>query len=98
MTESPIRVDSKEEGRGVRLTTVLRTLRGLGHASRALDDWAPRREPLAPGAVRETGSAIRTYLKSIEATIERSLTDRIAESVNAAIGRLRTNARSCSTA
>ena len=36
---------------------------------------------------------IRTYRASIEATIEWKLTNGIAESNNAAIGRIRTNAR-----
>ncbi|MCA1693981.1 MAG: transposase, partial [Actinobacteria bacterium] len=36
---------------------------------------------------------IRTYRASIEATIEWKLTNGVAESVNAAIGRLRANAR-----
>lgn len=62
-------------------------------ARRALDDWLAyaSRSKLAPFV--KLARTIRAYRASIEATIEWRLTNGIAESVNAAIGRLRTNAR-----
>ncbi len=66
---------------------------GLGAARRALDDWLAyaTRSQLAPFV--KLARTIRHYRSSIEATIEWKLTNGIAESNNAAIGRLRTNAR-----
>lgn len=62
-------------------------------ARRALDDWLSyaRRSRLAPFV--KLARTVRAYRSSIEATIEWRLTNGIAESNNAAIGRLRTNAR-----
>ena len=62
-------------------------------ARRALDDWLAyaSRSRLAPFV--KLARTIRTYRASIEATIEWKLTNGIAESNNAAIGRIRTNAR-----
>lgn len=62
-------------------------------ARRALDDWLSyaSRSRLAPFV--KLARTIRAYRESIEATIEWRLTNGIAESVNASIGRLRTNAR-----
>lgn len=62
-------------------------------ARRALDDWLAyaSRSRLAPFV--KLARTIRAYRSSIEATIEWKLTNGIAESVNAAIGRLRANAR-----
>jgi transposase len=62
-------------------------------ARRALDDWLAyaSRSRLAPFV--KLARTIRAYRSSIEATIEWRLTNGIAESNNAAIGRLRTNAR-----
>lgn len=62
-------------------------------ARRALDDWLAyaSRSRLAP-FVKLTRS-IRSYRPSIEATIEWRLTNGIAESNNASIGRIRANAR-----
>ena len=67
-------------------------------AQRALDDWLhyASRSRLAPFV--KLARTIRTYRTSIEATIEWRLTNGIAESNNAAIGRLRTNARGFHTA
>lgn len=65
----------------------------LIQARRALDDWLQyaSRSKLAPfGKLART---IRTYRASIEATIEWRLTNGIAESNNASIGPIRTNAR-----
>ena len=66
---------------------------GLAAARRALDDWLgyASRSKLAPFV--KLARTIRHYRSSIEATIEWKLTNGIAESNNAAIGRLRTNAR-----
>lgn len=66
---------------------------GLRAARRALDDWLAyaSRSQLAPFV--KLARTIRCYRHSIEATIEWKLTNGIAESNNAAIGRLRTNAR-----
>ena len=62
-------------------------------ARRALDDWLAyaSRSRLAPFV--KLARTIRSYRPSIEATIEWKLTNGIAESNNAAIGRIRTNAR-----
>lgn len=62
-------------------------------ARRALDDWLvyASRSKLAPFV--NLARTIRRYRASIEATIEWRLTNGIAESNNAAIGRIRTNAR-----
>lgn len=66
---------------------------GLAAARRALDDWLgyASRSQLAPFV--KLARTIRHYRSSLEATIEWKLTNGIAESNNAAIGRLRTNAR-----
>ena len=65
----------------------------LIQAKRALDDWLAyaSRSRLAPFV--KLARTIRTYRPSIEATIEWRLTNGIAESNNASIGRIRTNAR-----
>jgi len=70
----------------------------LLQARRALDDWLAyaSRSKLAPFV--KLARSIRTYRASIEATIEWRLTNGIAESNNASIGRLRTNARGFHTA
>ena len=62
-------------------------------ARRALDDWLAyaSRSKLAPFV--KLARTIRTYRASIEATIEWTLTNGIAESNNASIGRIRANAR-----
>jgi transposase len=62
-------------------------------ARRALDDWLAyaSRSKLTPFVT--LARTIRTYRPSIEATIEWKLTNGIAESNNAAIGRIRANAR-----
>ena len=62
-------------------------------ARRALDDWLAyaSRSKLAPFV--KLARTIRTYWSSIEATIEWKLTNGIAESNNASIGRIRANAR-----
>ncbi|HEX6475798.1 MAG TPA: ISL3 family transposase [Acidimicrobiales bacterium] len=81
--------------RAWQLKEELRDIFSMGPAAarRALDDWLAyaSRSRLAPfvGLAR----TIRHYRASIEATIEWKLTNGIAESNNAAIGRLRTNAR-----
>ena len=66
---------------------------GLWPARRALDSWLAyaSRSKLAPFV--KLARTIRRYRASIEATIEWQLTNGIAESNNASIGRLRTNAR-----
>lgn len=65
----------------------------IGLARRALDDWLhyASRSKLAPFV--KLARSIRAYRPSIEATIEWRLTNGIAESNNASIGRIRTNAR-----
>lgn len=65
----------------------------LLQARRALDTWLAyaSRSRLAPFV--KLARTIRTYRASIEATIEWKLTNGIAESNNASIGRIRTNAR-----
>ena len=62
-------------------------------ARMALDDWLrfASRSRLEPFV--KLARTVRHYRASIEATIEWRLTSGIAESVNAAIGRIRTNAR-----
>ncbi|MEJ5256051.1 MAG: transposase, partial [Acidimicrobiales bacterium] len=62
-------------------------------ARRALDDWLAyaSRSRLAPFV--KLARTIRAYRASIEATIEWRLTNGIAESNNASIGRIRANAR-----
>lgn len=62
-------------------------------ARRALDAWLAyaSRSKLAPFV--KLARTIRTYRSAIEATIEWRLTNGIAESNNASIGRIRTNAR-----
>lgn len=62
-------------------------------ARRALDDWLAyaSRSKLAPFV--KLARTIRSYRTSIEATIEWRLTNGIAESNNASIARIRTNAR-----
>ena len=62
-------------------------------ARRALDDWLAyaSRSKLAPFV--KLARTIRAYRASIEATIEWRLTNGIAESNNASIGRIRANAR-----
>lgn len=62
-------------------------------ARRALDDWLAyaSRSKLAPFV--KLARTVRRYRASIEATIEWRLTNGIAESNNASIGRIRTNAR-----
>lgn len=66
----------------------------LIQARAALDSWLvyATRSKLAPFV--KMARTIRTYRASIEATIEWRLTNGIAESNNASIGRLRANARS----
>ena len=65
----------------------------LIQARRALDDWLAyaSRSKLAPFV--KLARTIRAYRASIEATIEYRFTNGIAESNNASIGRIRTNAR-----
>lgn len=62
-------------------------------AQRALDEWLAyaSRSKLAPFV--KLARTIRAYRDSIQATIEWKLTNGIAESNNAAIGRIRANAR-----
>ncbi|MGK2886880.1 MAG: ISL3 family transposase, partial [Rhodococcus sp. (in: high G+C Gram-positive bacteria)] len=65
----------------------------LPAARRALDDWLAwaSRSKLTPFV--KLARTIRHYRESIEATIEWRLTNGIAESNNASIGRIRANAR-----
>lgn len=81
--------------RGWQLKEELRDIftMGVAAASRALDDWLAyaSRSKLAPFV--KLARTIRHYRASIEATIEWRLTNGIAESNNASIGRIRTNAR-----
>ena len=65
----------------------------LRKAQRALDDWLAyaSRSKLTPFV--KLARTIRVYRTSIEATIEWRFTNGIAESNNAAIGRIRANAR-----
>jgi transposase len=62
-------------------------------ASRALDDWLSYASRSRLGPFVKLARTIRNYRSSIEATIEWKITNGIAEANNAAIGRLRTNAR-----
>lgn len=65
----------------------------LAAAQRALDDWLAWASRSQLGPFVKLARTIRRYRQSIEATIEWRLTNGIAESNNASIGRLRTNAR-----
>ena len=67
-------------------------------ARRALDDWLHYASRSRQAPFVKLARTIRHYRASIEATIEWRLTNGIAESNNAAIGRLRTNARGFHTA
>jgi len=66
---------------------------GLRSAKQAIDDWLgwASRSKLAPFV--KLARTIRRYRASIEATIEWKLTNGIAESDNASIGRIRANVR-----
>ncbi|KAB2845718.1 MAG: ISL3 family transposase, partial [Hyphomicrobiaceae bacterium] len=81
--------------RAWQLKEELRDIFGLGpvEADAALDDWLhyASRSKLEPFV--KLARTIRRYRTSILATIEWGFTNGLAESVNAAIGRLRTNAR-----
>jgi transposase len=68
-------------------------LTALFRAQRALDEWLAyaSRSKLPPFV--KLARTIRRYRPSIEATIEWRLTNGIAESNNASIGRIRANAR-----
>ena len=66
---------------------------GLWAARRALDEWLAYASRSKLGAFVKLARTIRHYRASIEATIEWRLTNGLAESNNASIGRLRTNAR-----
>jgi len=65
----------------------------LAAARRALDDWLSyaSRSRLVPFV--KLARTIRHYRASLEATLEWKLTNGLAESTNAAIGRIRANAR-----
>jgi transposase len=65
----------------------------LAAGRRALDDWLSyaSRSRLAPFV--KLARTIRHYRASLEATLEWKLTNGLAESTNAAIGRIRANAR-----
>jgi transposase len=80
--------------RAFQLKEELRDIFGLPllAACRALDNWLhyASRSKLAPFV--KLAHTIRAYRASIEATIEWQLTNGIAESNNASIGRIRTNA------
>lgn len=65
----------------------------LPAARRALDDWLRYASRSKLAAFVKLARTIRRYRPSIEATIEWRLTNGIAESNNAAIGRIRVNAR-----
>jgi len=62
-------------------------------ARRALDDWLAYASRSRLGPFVKLARTIRHYRASLEATIEWRITNGIAESNNASIGRLRTNAR-----
>ena len=62
-------------------------------AQRALDDWLAWASRSKLGPFVRLARTIRRFRASIEATIEWRLTNGIAESNNAAIARIRTNAR-----
>ncbi len=65
----------------------------LTAARRALDDWLHYASRSQLPAFVKLARSIRHYRASIENTIEWRLTNGLAESVNAGIGRLRANAR-----
>jgi transposase len=65
----------------------------LRKAQAALDDWLAYASRSKLDAFVRLARTIRRYRASIEATIEWRLTNGIAESNNASIGRLRANAR-----
>ena len=65
----------------------------LPAARRALDDWLHYASRSKLPAFVKLARTVRRYRPSIEATLEWRLTNGIAESNNAAIGRIRTNAR-----
>ena len=62
-------------------------------ARRALDAWLAYASRSKLPAFVKLARTIRAYRPAIEATIEWRLTNGIAESNNASIGRIRTNAR-----
>ena len=62
-------------------------------AQRAIDAWLAYASRSKLASFVKLARTIRTYRTSIEATIEWRLTNGIAESNNASIGRIRTNAR-----
>ena len=62
-------------------------------AQRAIDAWLAYASRSKLASFVKLARTIRTYRASIEATIEWRLTNGIAESNNASIGRIRTNAR-----
>jgi transposase len=62
-------------------------------AQRALDDWLAYASRSKLPSFVKLARTIRVYRASIQATIEWRFTNGIAESNNAAIGRIRTNAR-----
>lgn len=65
----------------------------LIQARRALDNWLHYASRSKLGPFVKLARTIRAYRDSIEATIEWRLTNGIAESNNASIGRIRANAR-----
>lgn len=65
----------------------------LNAARRAIDDWLAYASRSKLPAFVKLARSIRRYRPSIEATIEWRLTNGIAESNNASIGRIRANAR-----
>lgn len=65
----------------------------LPAARRALDDWLHYASRSKLASFVKLARTIRRYRASIEATIEWRLTNGIAESNNASIGRIRANAR-----
>ena len=81
--------------RGWQLKEELRDIMGMTPvaADVALDEWIHHasRSRLAPFV--KLARTVRHYKQSILATVEWQLTNGIAESVNASIGRIRTNAR-----
>jgi transposase len=86
---------NKRTFRAFQLKEELRDISALPliQARAALDSWLAyaTRSKLAPFV--KLARTIRRYRNSIEATIEWQLTNGIAESNNASIGRIRTNAR-----
>lgn len=94
----PIRALEKANRRTFRAWQLKEELRDIfalkpAQAGPALDSWLAyaSRSKLAPFV--KLARTIRTYRASIEATIEWRLTNGIAESNNASIGRIRANAR-----